>query len=185
MYPRIIFCSTVFLAVLAVILLALFSPVPRRSKASKGQWPRLDLSLYIQQPHSPSLQSQPTGLNAGAGALVFHRTLTEGPHNTSRVVGRAQGFIVPTEVFARSDFNIIYLTFETEEYSGSVSVRAKDAGDGDGEQELVVVGGTGSFAFARGQAVLAQTDRKVAEVETTYHVKLQLRFPDRSQTIPG
>ncbi|OWM80800.1 dirigent protein 1 [Punica granatum] len=186
MYPRIIFCTTVFLAVLAVILLTLFSPVAHRSKTSRGQTrPWLALSLYIQQPHSPSLPSRPLGPLDGPGALVFHRTLTEGPHNTSRVVGRAQGFIVPTEVFAHSDFNIIYLTFETAEYSGSISVQAKHADDGDREEELTVVGGTGSFAFARGRAVFAQTDHEVTEADTAYHVKLQLRFPDRSQTIPG
>jgi hypothetical protein len=66
-------------------------------------------------------------------------------------------------------------------------VQAKHVEHKDRE-ELTVVGGTGSFAFARGLAVFAQTDPQPTDVGGTYHVKLQLqlRFPDRSHTnIPG
>lgn len=123
MCPRIISWGTVSLSVLAVavILQALFSPVAHKSKTSRGHaWARLDLSLYIRQAHIPSLPSQPVCMPAGAGgALFFRRNLIEGPHNASCVVGRAQGFIMPAEVFAHSDFNIIDLTLETGDYSDS------------------------------------------------------------------
>ncbi|PON70173.1 Disease resistance response protein [Parasponia andersonii] len=193
MWARIIFCTSVLLAILVVILLALLSPTPHNilsKNHTKPPW--LALSLYIQQPHIGGLSAQPVAQTDAAGALIFHRTLTEGPENTSRVVGKAQGFIIPVEQFAHSDFNILYLSFDTAEYSGSLSVKAKHVHKD--VEELTVVGGTGSFAFARGLAVFAQTAGRdettssSTDVDATYHVKLQLRFPNnqsRSSTIPG
>ncbi|XVE94781.1 hypothetical protein REPUB_Repub02eG0038700 [Reevesia pubescens] len=171
------------LAILVVILLALLSPIGHKNQAKNPSGPWLALSLYIQQPHISTSNIQPVA-QSDAGAFIFHHALTEGPENTSRVVGKAQGFIIPIEYFANSVFNIIYLTFETPEYSGSLSVQAKHVEQKDRE-ELTVVGGTGSFAFARGLAVFAQTKSQSSEADATYHVKLQLRFPNRSQTIPG
>ncbi|XAR55630.1 hypothetical protein NMG60_11035760 [Bertholletia excelsa] len=191
MLPRIIFCISVFLAILTVVLLALFSPVAHRKNTIT---PWLALSLYIQvgesnsngktpfhQPISPSSSSS-SYFSSELGALVFHRKLTEGPENTSRVVGNAQGFIIPVQHFARSEFNIIYLTFHTKEYSGSLSVEAKNFNSRD-RAELAVVGGTGSFAFARGQAVFSQTNQQ--QEHAISHLKLHLKFPNGSQTIPA
>ncbi|XP_065881359.1 dirigent protein 11-like [Euphorbia lathyris] len=178
MLCRIIFCIAVSLAILSVILMSVFSPMPKKHSSKGTSKPWVAISLYIQQPHIPTSKNvQPS---SDAGAFIFRRTLTEGPENTSRIIGKAQGFIIPIQPFARSAFNVVYLTFDTPEYSGSLSVQAKHIGH-EGEQ-LTVVGGTGSFAFARGVAVFAQTDH----VDTTYHVKLHLRFPDKySRTIPG
>ncbi|KAI3460280.1 hypothetical protein Pfo_016943 [Paulownia fortunei] len=180
MLSRIIYCTAVVLATAAVILLALFSPVPHRKNHTS---PRLALAFYIQQPQVGSSPMHPAA-PPDAGALIFHRTLTEGPENTSRVVGKAQGFIIPVESFAHSAFNIIYLTFHTHKYSGSISIQAKNIAHKE-KEELSVVGGTGSFAFARGLAVFAQTDRQTSNLDATYHLKLHLKFPNRSQTIPG
>ncbi|KAB5568966.1 hypothetical protein DKX38_002759 [Salix brachista] len=176
------------LALLTVILLAFFSPVPRdKNQSNKSTTrPRLALSLYIQQPQVSSSEVQPA-VRSEAGAFIFHRKLTEGLENTSRVIGKAQGFIIPVENFAYSGFNIIHLTFDAPDYSGSLSVQAKHLEHKDRE-ELTVVGGTGSFAFARGLAVFSQTGPRATDVDGTFHVKLQLqlRFPDRSHThIPG
>ncbi|GMN35395.1 hypothetical protein TIFTF001_005272 [Ficus carica] len=191
MLARIIFCTSVLLAILVVILLAVFSPTPGHNMLSSNHTnpPWLALSLYIQQPHIGNTYStvQPVAAQlSDAGALVFHRTLTEGPENTSQIVGKAQGFIIPVEHFAHSDFNILYLSFDTPEYSGSLSIQAKHVGHKDTE-ELTVMGGTGSFAFARGVAVFAQTtnSNESSDVDATYHVKLQLRFSNQSRTIPG
>ncbi|XP_050208019.1 pterocarpan synthase 1-like [Mercurialis annua] len=182
MLCRIIFCTAVILAILSVILLALFSPKPHNLLSSKDtNRPWLALSLYVQQPQISTSSSIPHQLtpSTDAGAFVFHHSLTEGPENTSRIIGKAQGFIIPLEHFARSAFNVIYLTFNTKRYSGSLSVQAKHIAHMDRE-ELTVIGGTGSFAFARGVAVFAQSDEL-----SIYHVKLQLNFPNRSHTIPG
>ncbi|XP_052296844.1 dirigent protein 21 [Citrus sinensis] len=149
----------------------------KRNHSSKI--PSMALSLYIQQPQIVSSDTQSSVAQiSGAGAFVFHHTLTEGPEITSRSVGKAQGFIVPIEQFAHSAFNIIYLTFETPDYSGSLSVQANDVAHKENE-ELTVVGGTGSFAFARGHAIFSNTQRQ------TYHVNLRLKFPNRSHSIPG
>ncbi|XP_057769895.1 pterocarpan synthase 1 [Salvia miltiorrhiza] len=170
MLSRIIYCSAVVLATTAVILLALFSPRPHRSGRIT---PQMALSFYIQQPQLGGSVAAPPS----AGALIFHRWLTEGPENTSRVVGKAQGFIIPVEGFAHSAFNIIYLTFHTHEHSGSVSVEARNLAFKE-EEELSVVGGTGSFAFATGNAVFAQIGRQPSNMEASYHIKLHLDFPD-------
>ncbi|XP_031099310.1 dirigent protein 11 [Ipomoea triloba] len=175
MLPKIIFCIAVFLAAIAVLLLALFSPIPHKNNPSNS--PMLALSLYIQQPNISTSNSYTAA--PAANALIFQRLLTEGPENTSRVVGKAQGFIIPLERFAHSAFNIIYLTFHTDQFSGSLSIQAKNLEHKHQEEEeveLSVVGGTGSFAFARGLAVFAQT-----ELHATFHVKLHLDFPN---TIP-
>ncbi|KAL2521004.1 dirigent protein 11 [Forsythia ovata] len=180
MLQRIIFCTAVLLAIASVILLALFSPVPHR-KNSTRHW--LALSLYIQHPQVGGPVPIPVPPWAATGALIFHHTLTEGPENTSRVIGKAQGFIIPNEHFAHSAFNIIYFMFDTHKYSGSISIQSKNVGHKN-KEELKVVGGTGSFAFARGHAVFAQTNGEKSNLDATYHIKLHLKFPNRSQIIP-
>ncbi|KVH98378.1 dirigent protein 17 [Cynara cardunculus var. scolymus] len=177
---KFIFCGFVISAILVVILLATLSPLPHSKTPSKS-W--LALSLYIQQPQTTVVPPDAhTVAPQDAGALIFHRVLTEGPKNTSRVVGKAQGFIIPVEQFAHSGFNIIYLTFDTREYSGSVSIQARNSGS-DRKDELTVVGGTGSFAFVRGKAFLTQKDD--TNIVVPYHISLHLKYPDRSETIPG
>ncbi|MQL69967.1 hypothetical protein Taro_002280 [Colocasia esculenta] len=183
MLARIIFFTAVSAATLAVILLATVSPSAQRRLQRSPPSPQLALSMYVQHAHLPSHRVH-AGAQSG-GALVFHHMLTEGPKNMSRIIGKAQGFIIPLEHFAHSAFNIIYLTFHTAEYSGSISIEAKLLQHRDRE-ELEVVGGTGSFAFARGRAVFTRIGRGHASALAMYHVKLHLQFPDdRSQTIPG
>ncbi|CAI9116642.1 OLC1v1017839C1 [Oldenlandia corymbosa var. corymbosa] len=177
--------SMVSLAIITVTLLSLFSPVPHQKESSRLS---LALSFYIQQPKTGGSTSHRVA-PSDAGALIFHRTLTEGPENTSQVVGKAEGFIIPIDHFAHSAFNIIYLTFHTQKHSGSLSIQAKDFAQNQ-KSELTVVGGTGSFAFVRGFAVFAQADNNPgsssssSSSDATYHIKLHLRFPNRSQTIP-
>lgn len=177
MIARIIFCIAVLLAIFSVILLAIFSP----NKSKNPPW--FDLSLYIQQPRVPASDFPSEKAPTDFRALIFHRLLTEGPENTSRVVGKAQGFIIPIQNFANSAFNIIYLTFSSKELSGSLSVEAKSLTNDN--NKLNVVGGTGYFAFARGLAIFAQTKREHINLETNYYnIKLQLKFPNKSKTIP-
>ncbi|CAL5215263.1 unnamed protein product [Lathyrus oleraceus] len=177
MLSRIIFCTAVTLATITVIVLALVSPVSHNKIHSK---PWLDLSLYIQQPQNITTSNTHAVPREEAGAFVFHRVLTEGPENTSKVVGKAQGFIIPVERFQQSEFNVLYLTFDAPDHSGSLSVEAVK--DKDGE-EFKVVGGTGSFAFAHGVAVFSRRDEKTSDEGLIYHVKLELEFPNRSRKI--
>ncbi|XP_073134515.1 pterocarpan synthase 1 [Henckelia pumila] len=169
MLSRIIYCTAVLLATIAVILLALFSPQPYR----KNPTPFVALSFYIRQPQVAGPDAHPVAPPPAAVALIFNHTLTEGPENTSQVVGKAQGFIIPVESFAHSAFNIIYLTIHTNEYSGSISVQGKSLSHKETEV-LSIVGGIGSFAFVRGLAVFAQMD------EAIYHIKLHLKFSNGS-----
>ncbi|KAF9616811.1 hypothetical protein IFM89_032661 [Coptis chinensis] len=101
--------------------------------------------------HLFAMSQRPTSFDSKA--FIFHHTLTEGTR-TLRVVGRAQGFIIPLEHFAHSAFNIIYLTFDMSEYSGSLNIQANQVHD-KGREELTVVGGMGVFAFTRGLAIFS------------------------------
>ncbi|XP_004503399.1 uncharacterized protein [Cicer arietinum] len=166
MFPRIIFCTAASLATIVVIVLALVSPASHNKIHSR---PWLDLSLYIQQPQNISTLNTHVVPREDVGAFIFHRVLTEGPENTSMVVGK----------FQQSEFNVLYLTFDTPDHSGSLSVQTMKVSHKD-RDEFKVVGGTGSFAFARGVAVFTQTDKQISEEAITYHVKLQLEFPNHS-----
>lgn len=182
MLAKIIFCSAVSLATLAVLLLALLSPVPYKDHESDLQKPLVALSLYIQQPTTVNRNTH-RDTESFTGALTFHRMLTEGPETTSAIVGKAQGFIIPVEHFAHSAFNIIYLTFSTPDYSGSLSVEAKKL-EHRKREELKVVGGTGSFAFARGIAVFAEANQDLSGVDfLIYQVNLQLTFPSQLHSV--
>lgn len=179
MLAKIIFYTAVSLATLTVLLLAVLSPVPYKKHGNNAGKPLVAFSLYIQQPRvaSPSTHHD---MQSAVGALTFHRRLTEGPERTSRVVGKAQGFIIPVERFAHSAFNIVYLTFDTPEYSGSLSIQAKQLQHKE-RNELQVVGGTCSFAFARGLAVFAETNDQDLSGKI-YQVNLQLTFPNQSES---
>ncbi|KAJ0967683.1 hypothetical protein J5N97_024600 [Dioscorea zingiberensis] len=181
MLAKIIFFVAVSAAIASVILLALLSPPGHKKYKDKpSSW--LALSLYIQPPHLPNRQHQAE--TPGSEAFIFRHTLTEGPKNTSQVIGKAQGFIIPVEHFAHSPFNIIYLSFNTPEYTGSLSVEAKQM-KYEAKEELTVVGGTGSFAFARGLAIFVQNqnynlnhrDGLISDTFAMYHLQLRLKFP--------
>ncbi|KAJ0234703.1 Dirigent protein [Hirschfeldia incana] len=185
MLTRIIFLIAVATSVIVVLLLVLFSPVPDYDPPES----LFSLSLYVQQTQIPSssyvsrrsIQRMAGTHNreGGGGALIFRRTLTEGPDNNSRIVGKAEGFIIPHEDFAKSDFNVIYLTLETPECTGSVSIRSRDMAQ-KLEEVMEVVGGTGAFAFTRGIAMFAEVGDQ-EEAVTTYRVKLLLKFPHTSK----
>nr|VDD24852.1 unnamed protein product [Brassica oleracea] len=189
MLTRIIFLIAVSTSVIVVLLLALFSPVPDYDPPES----LFSFSLYVQQTQIPSssyisrrssqrmAETHRRG-GGGGGALIFRRTLTEGPDNNSRIVGKAEGFIIPHEDFANSNFNVIYLTLESPEYTGSVSIRSRDMAH-KLEEVMKVVGGTGAFAFARGIAMFAEVGAE-EEAVTTYRVKLLLRFPHTSKIDP-
>lgn len=176
MLSKMIFCIAVLLATLIVILLTVFSPVVHRKPAKNSTSPLMAFSMYLRQPQISNFNFH-TVAPSDAKALIFRRTLTDGPENTSLVVGEAQGFIIPVEQFAESAFNVIYFTFDTDEYWGSLSVQAKSIGAKDGD-ELAVVGGTGSFAFARGLAVIQQIAPEGSASHVTYKIKLKLEFPE-------
>lgn len=184
MLPKIIFCTAVSVATVAVILLAVISPTIHHRLQNKPGRQSLSLSLYIQ--NSPISTSTGHHSTTGAdGALVFHHTLTEGPKNSSTIVGEAQGFIIPIEHFAHSVLNIIYVTVNIPGYSGSLSIQAQNM-ENKATEELKVVGGTGAFAFAKGLALFTHTDSQNPYIDAIYHLRIRLRFPHRSHiSTPG
>lgn len=175
MLAKIIFIIAVIGAILSVILLALFSHPSHISPQNNHP---LAISLYLQKTPRPSnpLHKQQT-LHTNK-AFIFHHKLSEGPHNTSKIIGKAQGLVLPIENFALAAFNIIYLTFDTPEYSGSIGIEERRARRGKRE-EFAVVGGTGFFAFARGVAVFVQRDNRQSDADAAYRIKLRLSLPGK------
>ncbi|KAL4180432.1 hypothetical protein AMTRI_Chr13g92040 [Amborella trichopoda] len=175
MLPKLIFFSAVTAATVAVILLALISTGVKRNPGERNTY-YPPISLYIQrpQPFEP-----PPGSRGDGGALVFHHIVTVRLENTSKVAGKAQGFIIPADRFANSVFNIIFLSLETPDYAGGLSIQAKDMKHTN-KEELQVIGGTGSFAFARGLAVFRRAADPFRQGHgAMYQLTLHLRFPDR------
>ncbi|GAB2291339.1 hypothetical protein Dimus_025597 [Dionaea muscipula] len=69
----------------------------------------------------------------------------EGPESTSHVVGKALGFVIPSENLAESPFNMIH--------SDSMCMQANHL-KYEEREDLAVAGGTGSFAFcSRGSRI--------------------------------
>ncbi|XP_040378648.1 uncharacterized protein LOC121053974 [Oryza brachyantha] len=174
MLGRIIFCVAIAAAVLAVVLLATVSPLPRRHKGGGLDHTRT-ITVYIHPAAASSiagtvpLQHQQQEQGAGAAsAFVFRHRMTAGPASASRTVGAATGFALPGEAgSAVTVFDTVHLAFDAAGMSGSLCIQAAGGGEkapprptrrrGEcGEPEaLRVVGGTGAFAFvARGEAVL-------------------------------
>ncbi|XP_047092192.1 dirigent protein 2-like [Lolium rigidum] len=168
MLGRVIFCVVIAAAILAVVLLATVSPVPHRSagrgKSSQGH---RAITVYIHPAASAgSARRQRRGPahedEQVASAMVFRHQMTSGPEITSRSVGAASGFVLPGDrgSAVMSVFDTVHLAFDAPGLFGSLCVeaaRSKKASPrraGDGEEVLRVVGGTGSFAFAHGHAVV-------------------------------
>ncbi|ESW32472.1 hypothetical protein PHAVU_002G325400 [Phaseolus vulgaris] len=175
MSGRMIFCVGVSIATIAVIVLAVLSPVSHNKSHAR---PWLDLSLYVQHPQTSTLNTHLVP-REHAGALIFPRVLTEGPEKSSRVVGKAQSFVILADMFQQSALNVMYLSFDSKDHKGSLSVQTDED-----KEELKIVGGTGSFAFARGVALFTKTrDSQQTQAAATYHLKLQLQFPNHSPNL--
>lgn len=190
MLARIIFFVSVSAAILAVILLATVSPLPKRShKTSSADYNWISLSFYVQQPH-PSNQNT-TRHGASVSAYLFKHSLTMGPDRSSPVVGVLTGFVLPQKDSQLSSFNIMHLAFfNLPELSGSLCIEVRQAVRGQRrEEQLAIVGGTGSFAFSTGDAslVLMRHAHQSVDTDSKYLIKLRIGLlPDRNpSTIPG
>lgn len=185
MLPKVIFLSAITAATLCVVLLAILSPGHRARHPSAcnstASAPELFLSLYL-QPLSSSPPPVPTNQHTSQtahSALVFRRTITDQPGSDSPAVGRAQGFVIPADRFPGSGLDVVYVSIGTTALSGGLAVRSPGTRLPLAE-ELPVIGGTGSFAFARGTAVFVHSALRGDGVAVPYRLKLRLRFPDRS-----
>lgn len=189
MLARIIFFVSVSAAILAVILLATISPIPKRSqKSSSADYNWISLSLYV-QPYSHNQST--TRYGESASVYVFKHRLTMGLDHSSPVVGTLTGFVLPQKDLLLSSFNIVHLAFfNLTELSGSLCIEVRQAMGGRRRAEqLVIVGGTGSFAFSSGNAslVLMKNAHQSVDADSRYLIKLRIGLlPDRNMnTIPG
>lgn len=164
MLGRVIFCVVIAAAVLAVVLLATVSPLPHRSTARPRGF--RDITLYIHPAASGAATQQQRhqgaahGGERAASALVFRHRMTAGPEITSAAVGAASGFVLPGERgSAMSAFDTVHLAFDAPGLSGSLCVEVARSKEAPREEVLRVVGGTGTFAFARGHGAVLRPER--------------------------
>eukprot|EP01018_Ginkgo_biloba_P021157 Gb_01814 [translate_table: standard] len=100
---------------------------------------------------APISKSSPTGFSSVA---VIDDLLTEGPEQTSKEVGRAQGIYVSSCIRDLHLLMAMTVVFESGQFNGStLSIAGKNAVLDD-VRELPIVGGTGQFRLARGFALL-------------------------------
>ncbi|KAJ4815074.1 Dirigent protein [Rhynchospora pubera] len=182
MLARVIFFVSVSAAILAVILLATVSPLPKRShKHSSADYNWVLLSLYVQ----PNLHDRNTTREGElVSAYVFKHSLTMGPDHGSQVVGTLTGFVLPQKNSLLSSFNIVHLAlFDVLGLSGSLCIQVNQVMIGQKRAEqLAIVGGTGSFVFATGNGsiVLMRNARPSVDADSTYQIKLRIGLPDQN-----
>jgi hypothetical protein len=179
--------STLQLALAAVLLATTTSAV---LATSSGNGKPTHIRLYIHEKFdganttvaSPLLRS-PLGGNATFGELgVLDDELRAGPHRSSELVGRLQGFFVGTDLAGPTYLSTVTLVFTAGPRRGStVTAQGQYHFDFDGAAvERAVVGGTGEFRMARGYSVL-----KVVSVPTpetvVFRIDLFLHVPPRGQ----
>ncbi|KAK8970177.1 hypothetical protein KSP40_PGU008582 [Platanthera guangdongensis] len=176
MLGRIVFFASIIAAALVVLVLAFVPPPPqKRTHHNNHSQPWLSLMLYFHPLPSPRSHKGAFGVQNQNLTHIFRYKLTEGKKNTSQVVGEARSLLVPSEHADFADFNMIYLMFDPRRYSGSLCIEARKLPEHDG-RELVVVGGTGFFAFARGVAAMEQTRCVCGSVDVAFWMKIRIRI---------
>lgn len=124
------------------------------------------LHLYIHETFTGtnatavSLAASPLGGNSSFGSLgAFDDELREGSDAASRLLGRAEGFLVQADLQSPAALcTLITLVFTDGDYSGSTLVvdgRA-DLSEARNVVERAVVGGTGRFRRARGYSLMTK-----------------------------
>ncbi|GLJ32152.1 hypothetical protein SUGI_0647310 [Cryptomeria japonica] len=88
--------------------------------------------------------------------LVIDDLLTEKPHRSSNIVGKAKGLYSNSDVEGGSIFMAFSLVFENKRYNGStLEFQGTDRFFQTSPREITVVGGTGQFRYARGYAIIS------------------------------
>jgi hypothetical protein len=178
--------STLQLALVAVLLATSTSAV----LAASGNGKPTRIRLYIHEKFdganttvaSPLLRSS-LGGNATFGELgVLDDELRAGPHRSSELVGRLQGFFVGTDLAGPTYLSTVTLVFTAGERRGStLTVQGQYHFDFDGAAvERAVVGGTGEFRMARGYSVLKVVSAPTPET-VVFRIDLFLLVPPRGQ----
>ncbi|KAH7278237.1 hypothetical protein KP509_38G032000 [Ceratopteris richardii] len=101
---------------------------------------------------------------------IFEDPLTVGPSNTSKSLGKAQGFYVLDSFKEYTLFHIFTANITEGDFKGTVDIFGQ-VREADAVRYLTVVGGTGAFLGARG---LASSTR--IEIDHTPPAKWTLSF---------
>ncbi|KAI4344785.1 hypothetical protein L6164_011974 [Bauhinia variegata] len=92
-------------------------------------------------------------LKFGTTAIVDD-PVTEGPSNKSKIIGRAQGIYVNSQLDGKAVFMVFSVVFNDGEFKGStLEIQGYDA-FGMKEREFSIVSGTGHFRFVKGFGIL-------------------------------
>ncbi|KAI4344784.1 hypothetical protein L6164_011973 [Bauhinia variegata] len=92
-------------------------------------------------------------LKFGSMAVVDD-PVTEGPSNKSKLIGRAQGIYVNSQLDGKAFFMVFSVVFNDGEFKGStLEIQGYDA-FGMKEREFAIVSGTDHFRFVKGFGIL-------------------------------
>jgi hypothetical protein len=136
----------------------------RANKASTADAPT-HLHFYFhdtvsgKSPTAVRVVSPPAGASSSPMSMfgmvnVMDDPLTEGPEQGSAAVGRAQGLYMGSDQAKLGFLQAMNLVFTAGDYNGSTLALLGRNCPLDAVRELPVVGGTGTFRFARGYALL-------------------------------
>ncbi|CAM0906764.1 unnamed protein product [Alopecurus aequalis] len=178
--------STLQLALLAVLLATSTSAV----LAASGNGKPTRIRLYVHEKFeganatvaSPLLRS-PLGANATFGEPgVIDDELRTGPHRSSELVGKFQGFFIGTDMSGPSYLATVTVVFTAGERRGStLTVQGNYHFDFDGAPiERAVVGGTGVFRMARGYSVMKAVNAPTPET-VVFRIDMFVLMPPRGQ----
>jgi len=119
----------------------------------------------------------PLPLNQQGGhsdmVIVIEDPLTEGPDESSALVGKGEGYYMPSP----QDHSTLLLTFtakfeEGSEYAGSTIEFSGEDNTALPQREIAVVGGSGKFQDAKGHAVIETVSNSVDSTVLKFTVNL-------------
>ncbi|XP_014508461.2 dirigent protein 1 [Vigna radiata var. radiata] len=113
-------------------------------------------------------------LNFGTVAIVDD-PVTEGPNIDSRLIGRAQGMYINSQLDGKGLYMVFSVIFSSGEFKGSsLEIQGSDIFTMK-EREFGVVSGTGYFRFVKGYGIMETEFMDIATLRATLKLNVTLK----------